>query len=68
MSGKENKKSDDQQDEENRRMEAQIQRLRDEIRDLDRMSEEKLRSIQEMHQLIQELEARLQAAQAAKKK
>ena len=68
MSGKENKKSDDQQDEENRRTEAQIQRLKDEIRDLDRMSEEKLRSIQEMHQLIQELEARLQAAQAAKKK
>ena len=68
MSGKENKKSDDQQDEENRRMEAQIQRLKDEIRDLDRMSEEKLRSIQEMHQLIQQLEARLQAAQAAKKK
>ena len=68
MSGKENKKSDDQQEEENRRTEAQIQRLKDEIRDLDRMSEEKLRSIQEMHQLIQQLEARLQAAQAAKKK
>ena len=68
MSGKENRKSDDQQDEENRRTEAQIQRLKDEIRDLDRISEEKLRSIQEMHQLIQELEARLQAAQAAKKK
>ena len=68
MSGKENRKSDDQQEEENRRTEAQIQRLKDEIRDLDRISEEKLRSIQEMHQLIQELEARLQAAQAAKKK
>ena len=68
MSGKENRKSDDQQDEENRRTEAQIQRLKDEIRDLDRISEEKLRSIQEMHRLIQELEARLAAAQAAKKK
>ena len=68
MSGKENRKSDDQQDEENRRTEAQIQRLKDEIRDLDRLSEEKLRNIQEMHRLIQELEARLQAAQAAKKK
>ena len=62
MSGKENKKSDEQLDEENRRMEAQLQRVRDEIRDLDRMSEEKLRSIQEMYQQIQELEARLQAA------
>ena len=68
MSGKENRKSDDQQDEENRRTEAQIQRLKDEIRDLDRISEEKLRSIQEMHRLIEELEARLAAAKAAKKK
>ena len=68
MSGKENRKSDDQQDEENRRTEAQIQRLKDEIRDLDRISEEKLRSIQEMHRLIEELEARLAAAKAAQKK
>ena len=68
MSGKENRKSDDQQDEENGRTEAQIQKLKNEIRDLDRISEEKLRSIQEMHRLIEELEARLAAAKAAHKK
>ena len=68
MSGKENKKSDDQQQEENRRTESQIQALKDEIRELDQISEEKLRAIQEMHRLIEELEARLAAAKAAHKK
>ena len=68
MSGKENRKGDDQQDQENRQTEAQIQKLKDEIRELDQISEEKLRAIQEMHRLIEELEARLAAAKAAQKK
>ena len=68
MSGKENKKSDDQQQEENRRTESQIQALKDEIRELDQISEEKLRAIQEMQRLIAELELKLAAAKAAHKK
>ena len=68
MSGKENRKSDDQQDQENRATESKIQALKDEIRELDQISEEKLRAIQEMHRLIEELEARLAAAKAAHKK
>ena len=68
MSGKENRKGDDQQDQENRHTEAQIQKLKDEIRELDQISEEKLRAIQEMYRLIEELEAKLAAAKAARKK
>ena len=68
MSGKENRKSDREQEDENRQMEAKIQSLKDEIRDLDQISEEKLRAIQEMQRLISELEVKLAAAQAARKK
>ena len=68
MSGKENRKSDDQQDQENRATESQIQALKAEIMELDQISEEKLRQIQEMHRLIADLEARLAAAKAAHKK
>ena len=68
MSGKENKKSDAQQDQENQATESQIQALKAEIMELDQISEEKLRQIQEMHRLIADLEARLAAAKAAHKK
>ena len=69
MSGnKENKKSDAQQDQENQATEAHIQALKAEIVELDQISEEKLRQIQEMHRLIADLQARLDAAKSARKK
>ena len=69
MSGnKENKKSQDQQEAEDRATEAQIQALKAEIVELDQISEEKLRQIQDMHRLIADLQARLDAAKSARKK
>ena len=68
MSGKENRKSDDQQDDENRQLAASIQALKDEIKDLNQVSAEKLQQIREMERLIAELELKLAAAQAARKK
>ena len=69
MSGnKENRKSDDQLDDENRQLAASIQALKDEIKDLNQVSAEKLQQIREMERLIAELELKLAAAQAARKK
>ena len=69
MSGnKENDKSQDQQDQEDRATEAHIAALKAEIVELDQISEEKLRQIQDMHRLIADLQARLDAAKSARKK
>ena len=68
MSGKENRKSDREQDDENRQLASSIQALKDEIKDLNQVSAEKLQAIQEMERLIAELELKLAAAQAARKK
>jgi hypothetical protein len=58
---KENQKSD-------KELEAQTQRLRDEIKELDRLSKQKLQQIQEMYRKLQELEDEKARLQAAKKK
>ena len=58
---KENQKSDQE-------LEAQTQRLRDEIKELDRLSKQKLQQIQEMYRKLQELEDEKARLQAAKKK